>query len=132
MSRVTALARGRAMAEAGMGDVCDITRVVGESTNPATGVITPTVATVYSGKCRIQQHVADPATQQPGEAFVRLLAIEVQLPVGTSVGIQAEDLVTVTACVHDPDLVGRRLPVVGLAHKSEATARRIRCEEVTS
>jgi len=132
MSRTTALARGRAMAEAGMTTTCTITRVTGETTNPVTAVITPTTVTVYSGKCRMQQRSVDPSQEQPGQAFVRLVPFELQLPVTTSTGIRAEDLVTVTASEHDPDLVGRTFRVTGLAHKEEATARRIRCEEVTS
>lgn len=120
------------MAERGMATTCTITRVVSETTDPVTAQIVETRTTVYSGKCRMQQKATDPSTEQPGEAYVRLVPFELQLPVTTSTGILAEDLVTITGSAHDPDLVGRRFWVTGLAHKEEATARRIRCEEATS
>jgi hypothetical protein len=128
-----ALARGRAAAEALMVDACTITRVTGETTNEDTGVVTPTTSTVYTGQCRIQQSQlgADSTPADPGEAYVRLVAFEVQLPMSVE-GVRVQDVVTVTASAHDPDLVGRAFNVLGLAHKTHATARRLQVQEVAT
>lgn len=132
MSRASVLARGRAAALAGMVDTCRITRVTSVVTDPDTGVQTPTTETVYEGVCRVQQHV--PGGARPadaGEAYLLLLRLELQLPI-TAVGIAVGDSAEMLTCVNDPDLVGRVLRVRELGHKSEATARRIGVEEVTS
>ncbi len=131
MSRASVLARGRAAALAGMIDTCTITRVTSVTTDPDTGVQTPTTATVYEGVCRVQQRSAGGTRPvDAGEAYSLMLRLEVQLP-NSAVGIAVSDLVTITASVNDPDLVGRAFRVHDLAHKSEATARRLGVEEVT-
>lgn len=132
MSRASVLARGRTAALAGMVDTCRITRVTSTATDPDTGVVTPTLATIYEGVCRIQQHV--PGGARPadaGEAYQLLLRLELQLPI-SAVGIAVSDTAEMLTCVNDPDLVGRELRVRELGHKSEATARRLGVEEVTS
>lgn len=133
MSRKTALDRGRAAAEASMVDSCLIERAA-SSTMDANGVVTRTWSPIYRGRCRFQEQSGRTAAQieKPGEAFVRLLHRELQLPVATSLGVRAEDRVTPTACVNDPDLVGRRHFVKSEAAGSEKTARRLGIEEVTS
>lgn len=132
MSRASVLARGRAAALAGMVDACAITRVTGHTTDPDTGVQTPTTETVYEGACRVQQH--SPGGARPadvGEAYQLLLRLEVQLPVSAT-GIEVSDTVTITAAAHDTDLVGRAFRVRELMHKTHLSARRIGVEEVTS
>lgn len=133
MSRASVLARGRAAAEEGMVDTCTVTRITATGTDQDTGVQTTSTAGVYSGRCRVQQRV--PGGARPadvGEAFQLMLRLEVQVPVSAATaGIRVGDLVTITASVNDPDLTGRVLRVRELAHKSEATARRLGVEEVT-
>lgn len=131
MSRESVLARGRAAAEAGMVDTCVIRRVASGSTDPDTGVITPTYATVYTGRCRVQQSAAQATGVEAGQAYRLILRLELQLPM-TVTGVQPEDEVEVTASEHDPDLPGRVFRVRDLAYKSHATARRIGVEEQTS
>lgn len=128
-----ALARGRALAESLMVDACTITRLTGETTNEDTGVVTPTTSTVYTGRCRVQQSQlgADSVPSDPGEAYVRLVAFEVQLPMSV-LGLRVQDVVTITASALDPDLVGRQFNILGLAHKTHATARRIQVQEVAT
>lgn len=128
-----ALTRGRAAAEAIMVDACIITRVTGESTNEDTGVVTPTTAEVYDGKCRVQQSQlgADSTPADPGEAYVRLVAFELQLPMSVT-GLRVGDVATITASALDPDLVGRAFNILGLAHKTHATARRLQVQEVAT
>ena len=128
-----ALMRGRALAESLMVDTCTVARVTGESTNEDTGVVTPTTSTVYTGRCRIQQSQlgADSVPANPGDAAVRLVAFEVQLPMSVE-GIRVHDRITVTASTLDPDLVGRTFVVLGLAHKTHMTARRLQVQEVAT
>ncbi len=131
MSAATALARGRAAAETLMVDSATITRSAAGFTNPDTGEQASTITTIYTGKCRIQQRV--PGGVRPGdagEAYDLMLSIELQIPMSVT-GVQVGDIVTVTACAHDPDLPGRRFLVRELAHKTHATARRIGLEEAT-
>jgi hypothetical protein len=131
MSAASVLARGRAAAEALMVDSCSIRRKTGESTGPG-GVVTPTYGDpLYAGKCRIQQDKAQAQQQDPGEAYVLMLRLEIQLPMSVT-GLQAEDVVTITASAHDPDLVGRVFIVRDLAHASHKTARRVQVMEKTS
>jgi hypothetical protein len=131
MSAASVLARGRAAAEALMVDTCTIRRVTSSTTDPDTGHITPTYATVYSGPCRVQQQAATASGQETGEAYALMLSFVLQLPMSVT-GVRTEDEVTITASVHDPDLVDRVLLVKDLAHKTHATARRIGCMERTS
>jgi uncharacterized protein DUF6093 len=131
MSRASVLARSRAAAEAGMVDTCTITRAATTFTNPDTGQTTTSTTTVYTGACRVQQRVPGGArTTDVGEAHQLMLRMEVQLPMSVT-GVKVGDTVTVTASVHDADLAGRRFRVRELAHKTEATARRLGVEEIT-
>lgn len=131
MSATTATLRGRLAAEALMVDTCTVRRRTGESTDPDTGVVTPTYSTIYAGKCRIQQRagIARPATV--GEAEVFLSRLELHVPTSVT-GIASDDIATVGASALDADLVGRVFHVRELAHKTFATARRYSIVEVTS
>lgn len=132
MSAATALARGRALAEANMVDTCLIRRITSEITDPASGTITPTYATVYTGKCRVQQKEAQGREEtNVGQAYLIMLVVELQLPMSLT-GLQVDDEVTITAAAHDPDLVGRVFTVRDLMHKTHATARRPSVQERTS
>lgn len=128
-----ALARGRAAALALMVDACTIARTTAEATNTDTGVVTPTTSTLYTGQCRVQQSQlgADSSPAEPGEAAVRLVYFEVQLPM-TVTGLRQGDRITVTASALDPDLVGRVFVVLGVAHKTHATSRRMQVQEVST
>jgi hypothetical protein len=130
MSAASVLARGRAAAEALMVDACVIRRVTGESTGPG-GVVTPDYSTLYTGRCRVQQVRAKANEVDAGEAYTLMLQLEIQLPMSVT-GLQTEDQVTVTASVHDADLVGRVFLVRDLAHKTHATSRRVQVQERTS
>jgi len=130
MSREEALTNGRAAAEEGMRDACVITRTTATSTDETTGVQHKVTTTVYSGQCRVQQHVPGGARPtRAGERYQAQLPLELQLPIA-AVGIKTRDDVLITASL-DPDLAGRRFKVRELAHKSEATSRRIGVEEAT-
>jgi hypothetical protein len=134
MSRAALLARARAAAEAGMADTCTIRRrnAAADATDPNTGHITKGYVTpdLYVGKCRVQQQQAQAQQQEAGEDYTLLLRLEVQLPM-TVVGLQVGDEITITAAAHDPDLPGRTFLVRDLAHKTDATARRVQVTERT-
>lgn len=130
MSRSSVLARGRTLAEAAMIDTCTVRRLTGTVTDPDTGARTPTYSTQYTGPCRVQQHQATADRQVAGEDFLLLLRLEVQLPIAVT-GLQVGDEITMTAATHDADLVGRVFKIHDLAHKSEATSRRVQCIEKT-
>lgn len=131
MSIASVLARGRAAAEARMVDACLIRAITGESTGPG-GVVTPTFATVYSGRCEVQQPDAQARQEEAGEAYLLMSRRQLKLPVATSTGVRADQLVTITACIHDPDLVGKVFVVRDEFAKSHATSRRVGVEGKTS
>lgn len=133
MSRASAIERGRTAAELGMVDACTIRRrSTGGTTDPDTG--SPTVAYLspnpYAGKCRVQQAQASANQQDVGEDNLLLLRLEVQLPM-TVVGLEVGDEITITSSARDPDLVGRLFRIHDLAHKTDATARRVQVIERT-
>jgi hypothetical protein len=132
MDRAALLARAQAAAEAGMVDTCTIRRVTGEAMDPNTGVVGPTYLSPdpYAGKCRVQQHQATADQHDAGQDYLLLLRLEVQLPMAVA-GLEVGDEVTITASAYDPDLPGRVFLIHDLAHKTEATARRVQCTERT-
>jgi hypothetical protein len=131
MSADRVLARAQAAALALMVDTCTVKRLASTSTDPETGVITPTYTTVYSGVCRVQQRVPRATPQTVGEAEVFVARLELHVPV-TVTGVASDDLVNITASVNDPDLLGRSWHVRELAHKSFQSARRFSMIEITS
>lgn len=126
MSRASALSRGRTAALAGMRDACTIRRPDGTgTTDPVTGYPAQSYSTIYTGQCRVQQAVAIARPHEAGEDHLLIVRFDLQLPVVGTEGLAVEDEVLLTAAVNDADLVGRTFIVTELAHKSEATSRRI-------
>jgi hypothetical protein len=129
MSATTAIRRGRRAAEALMVDTCTITRGTGEQVfDPATGqYVTTAGELLYTGPCRVKpQNNADRVVEAGGQA-VSLWPFVVSVPV-SEVSFEVDDLVTVTASVLDPALVGKVLRVRQVALGSHLTARRLGCE----
>ncbi|HEX5997500.1 MAG TPA: DUF6093 family protein [Jiangellales bacterium] len=131
MSVESLIARGRAAAEKLMVDSCTVRRRTGETTDPNSGVITPTYSTVYTGVCRVQQASPAARSTDAGEAELLLLSRVLQLPM-TATGIRAGDQVTIDTSALDPDLDGRVFVVKGEFAKTHATSRRFGIDEVTS
>lgn len=129
MSRASVTARGQLAAEAGMVDTCTIRRVTGKATDPVSGVVTKTYATLYAGKCRVQQARAEAQQRDVAEDRVLLLRMEVQLPLSAT-GLRVSDEITVDTSL-DADLIGRVLLVRDLFHKTHPTARRVGVTERT-
>lgn len=130
MSRASALARGQTAAELGMVDACTIRRNSGSVLDDFSGTTTETWSSVYAGKCRVQQGIAQAAEGETGEDYLLHLRLVVQLPMATT-GLKVGDEVTISAS-QDPDLVGRVFLVRDLFHKTDATARRVGVTERTA
>lgn len=113
-----------------MVDACTIRRHGADVTDDFSGEITPAVTVIYSGKCRVQQHQATADEKDAGEDRQLLLRLEVQLPMSAT-GFKVADEVTMDTSASDPDLPGRVFLVHDLAHKTDATSRRLQCQERT-
>lgn len=131
MTADSVLARARVAAEALMVDSCTIVRRTIANTNPETGRVTYSDTQLYAGKCRARRRTFFNRPHEAAEDFVLMLAVEIWAPMSL-VGVTAEDIVTMTASVHDPDLVGRIFSVKGMAHKTHGDSRRFQCIEVNS
>jgi hypothetical protein len=129
MSLSTILAHGRAAAEQRMLDACTVEHPTGVTTDDLTGAVTPTMATIYTGPCRITMS-GNGSPTDGGEVTVAVLSLQVHLPTDGTGDVVHGDLITVTAARNDPELVGRTLRVISKQLKSEATARRVDCEEL--
>lgn len=130
MSATSVTLRGRAKAESLMQDACTVKRLTGSASDPDTGVVTPTYTTVYTGRCKVQQ-VPSGAQSTVGEATITQSPLTLHIP-ASATGPTTDDIATITACVLDPELVGRVFHLTAPAHKSFATARRLPMSEVTS
>lgn len=126
------LARGRARAEALMVDTCTIERPTGTKIRDEnTGGFTRVMQPLYTGqRCRVQSRGYWGQRTDVGQADLILLQLEIQLPVSVT-GLRVHDVITVTASVNDPDLVGRKFRLKDEMHKSHATSRRVMCTEIT-
>lgn len=131
MSRESLLVRARAAAVRGMTDTCTITREADGAVDENTGRVAVTTQAIYTGVCRVQSQRAQSRAEDVGEDYKLLLPLEVQLPI-TVTGMLVGDIITITASVNDADLVGRKLRVRDPMHKTDASARRPRVEEVVS
>ena len=125
------LAMGRRMAEAKMKDTCHITRPGPNVWDELTMLYTPSSINVYEGKCGLLNPYRAPTTAStPGQAQTVQMA-RLSLPVASSTGIKEGDVVEYLTSASDPDLPGKKFKVIGGAHQSDATARRVPVEEVS-
>lgn len=134
-----ALPELRRQAESLMHDSCTITRLDPDAEpgemNPETGQYPePARITVYEGKCRIQAKsvVASGTDSSAGERTGTTQELELQIPVVGTENVAVDDVVEVTVAVMDTSLQGRTYTITAPHEKSQATARRLRIERVTS
>ena len=120
------VAAGRAEAEALMVDSCLIGRQVGEVTD-VDGNVTPTYQTVYEGRCKVQQTIAQSANPEAGNYQFTVQDLRLDVPVSAG-PLRVDDTVTITAASLDPQLAGSVFRVVELFRNSMATAQRTRIE----
>ncbi len=114
-------------------DACTITRGGGEPTfNPTTGAYTtPAGSTIYTGVCEVQiSDGLNARTSEAGGQVVTERRVTVKVPISV-VGVEVDDIVTITASALDADLVGQTFRVLAEFAKSFATARRLQVEGVT-
>lgn len=119
-----------AAANGQMTATCTVTRptTVGKTFDPNAGTTTfPEPEMVYSGPCRVQHPTIQdmPAGQVERQTVVS--EYTVTLPVDT-VRIQLGDVVTITACAGDPDLVGLVLAVTGVPRGSLRFVQPLTCK----
>jgi hypothetical protein len=107
-------------------------RIGTKTTDPDSGAVTNNYVAPdpYTGRCRMQQSLAQADQHDAGQDYVLLVRFVLQLPM-TVVGVRVGDEVTITAS-RDPDLVGRVFLVRDLFHKTDASARRVGVTERTS
>jgi hypothetical protein len=131
MSATTITLRGRIAAEALMVDTCTIKRAASFATDPETGIATPTYSTIYTGKCRLKLPVAvaRPVTAGQAQEFTQHPILS--LP-ATTTGILVDDILTITASLLMPSLVGRVFHVRAVPGQSHMTAARFEVMEIMS
>jgi hypothetical protein len=113
-----------------MVDTCELRAPDTRVWNEATGTYTDTPGTLrYSGVCKVQTTDTIGQDRAAGERLTTTTRFEVHLPMDATAA-QVDDIITITASVLDPQLVGRRFRVASLVHKSHMTARRIPVEEL--
>lgn len=131
MSASDAVLAGRREAEALMQDACTVQRPGPAVTDPVTGNVAPSLTPVYTGRCKVQQTIAQSSSPTAGGHAFTIQDSRVDFPVSAG-PLAVDDVVTVTASVLDPQLVGTVFRVVELFHKSMATAQRTRVETVAA
>lgn len=135
MSVATALARGRAAAEALMVDTAEIRADDGGSVfDPDVGdyVVTPGTL-LWSGPCRVQMQSVVPQEVAAGGAQVTLQRSELHIPVSAP-DIPADSVVKITAvsATSDQALLNRKYRVLGSFAGTQKTARRLPIEATTT
>ena len=106
-----------------MCDQCTVSAVTRVDVDPATGMETPVVRVIWSGKCRVQSDggVGGDNTDTGGKLNEWLQRID--FPVAAS-GLDADQVVTITSSVN-PDLIGRTYRMVSPhSRKTYASAQR--------
>lgn len=120
-------------------DRCEIRPVIGETTDPVTGEVTPIYgAPVYGpgvlpneGRCKIQQQrLRYPETPSGGEHKFTLGVTEIHLPDASDAGAVATDHVIEITAATKAWNVGRRFRVQSPDPKTLQTAIRLIVEEV--
>src|SRR5829696_4914625 len=126
------MALGRTRAEALMVDTCTVTSATALSTDDLTGAVVPARASRYTGRCKVQMiGGAGGNRTEVGQISTVVLRLELHLPVVGSEDVSHGDLVTITASVNDPMLVGRTYILRDIPPKSFPTAHRFGMEEAT-
>lgn len=130
MSAASVTLRGRQAAERNMTDSCRVERAASKpTTDPVTGRVARSSSEVYTGKCRLQQSLAQAATKEAGEHVFTEQGIRWDTPVGSG-PFKVGDMVIMTSSELDSQLVGNVYRVEELFNKSQATAQRCRVVEV--
>jgi len=118
---------GRRTAEALMDSTCVITRAGSPTVDPATGAETPSLTTIYTGKCRLRMSDA-----RSDEVAAAGQSIEVQSPILSlpvtatgSAAVRTDDVATITTPLDSNTVVAR---IAGFHTQTHSTARRFPVE----
>ena len=120
-----------------MVDACTVDRPGPPVTDPETGAVSATSTPIYgpdsaeAGKCKVQRTATQASNPTAGGHQFTLQDSRVDFPVSAG-PLMVDDVVTLTASVLDPQLVGRSFRVTELFHKSYATAQRTTVSEVVA
>lgn len=132
MSVESALARGRALADALMVTTVRIRRQTGKAKNPVTGQIEPTWAVIYEGPARVRFGNTQPRDIDAAGQLLVEQSPTVSLPIGAdSALVRTNDEGTVLGNPPDPGLVGLDFRIAGIHAQTHATARRFPVEVTT-
>lgn len=127
MSLAGLVGRGRAAALSRMTDTIKATRPGATTTDPTTGAVSTSSATVYEGPGRWKAATTIPSADEVGTSDRVRTSGEVHLPVGPYKPLPG-DVLECTGCVLDANLVGRKTVVRSLVGGSQVTAYRIPIE----
>lgn len=131
MSATAITERARELARSLMLDSCTITRSSSEHGpfDPGTGGYDdPTATTIYEGPCRVKAATFRALFVEAGERAEVVTQFLVWVPI-EAVGIEPNDIVTITAAASDPDAVGHQLHVADVPRGSLMSSRRLVCKE---
>ena len=121
----------RTQAESLMVDACTVQRPGAPVTDPDTGEVTPSLSPIYNGPCKVQRTLSQASNPTAGGHQFTVQDVRWDTPVSAGPFL-VDDVVTMTASVLDPQLVGRVFRVSETFHKSGATAQRTRVSEVVA
>jgi hypothetical protein len=124
VSAEAALLRGRKAAEKRMIDTCDITRHGDPVFSEATGQLTSSSVTVYSGKCKVQSKDSATSSPEAGEHTFTVVSRQVHIPANAA-DVQDGDLITITASRLSAFMVGKQYRVSGFEPDTFDTAARL-------
>lgn len=128
MSAVSAVLRGRRMAEKMMVDTCTITRPGATVTDPETGAVTRSKTSVYTGKCRVQSKAAAIQSAEAGGAQFTVVSREVHIPANAAKILDGDE-VEITASRLNSFTVGKVYRVSGFTPDTFDTAFRLPVKE---
>lgn len=121
---------GRKQAEALMESTCVIVRKGANTTDPATGVDSPTLTTIYSGKCRLR--LPNPESRDEaaaGQALERQRpSLSIPVTASGSAAVRTDDIVTITSPLDPATVVVR---IAGFHSQTHSTARRFPVEVIS-
>lgn len=118
------LPRMQAQAESRMLDTCTVQRVTGVTTDPLTGLDTPTYSPVYSGLCEFKTAAFVALSEESASSQVTVQTDTLKVPT-TAPALLPGDLVTFSAATLTPRLRNLRARVDGVHVGTFTTAQRV-------
>ena len=129
MSAADAVLDGRRQAESLMLDTCTITRPGEVVTDPVTGEVTNSTATVYAGRCKVQSKNSATASPEAGGAVFTVVSRQVHIPANAA-DVRDGDVVKITASALNAFTVGKQYRVEGFTPDTFDTAARLPVKEI--